>query len=246
MTDYAVCRLSKKEWLFYGIQSIFLCLFLNHIFYRRWQTLFLMLPLGILYLKKLKREQTNKRKRNLHYQFKDMLTSLSVAVAAGYSLENALSEAYRDMKKMYGEQQDITKELNFMIGQMRQNKAVDELLRDLGIRSEVEDIMNFSTILALSKRMGGNMKELLQNAIRVMEEKIETKKEVDMMLAAKVMEKKMMCVIPLLIILYMQMTSMELIGVLYQDLVGAVIMTIAFFMYLLSWYWGEKLIEIEI
>lgn len=58
-----------------------------------------MLPVPVFYLKWQKNRMIRERRKNLNYQFKDALTSLSVAVQAGYSVESAVkpvSEIWRD------------------------------------------------------------------------------------------------------------------------------------------------------
>ena len=45
------------------------------------------------------------RKRKLNYQFKDALNALSVAVQAGYSVENAVARCSRDLERLYPKRQ---------------------------------------------------------------------------------------------------------------------------------------------
>ena len=92
---------------------------------------------------------------------------------------------------------------------------MEELLYDLGIRSRVEDILNFTDVLIQAKKMGGNMRGILNRCISSIEERIEVKKEIDAILASRKMEQKIMSFIPLGIILYMQITSPEFLSVLY-------------------------------
>ena len=110
----------------------------------------------------------------------------------------------------------------------------------------MEDILNFSDILVQSKKMGGNMKEILQKCIRSMEERIQVQKEIDTILASKKMEQKIMSVIPLGIILYMHLTSPGFLDVLYHTGVGICVMTFCLFLYLFAFVWGVRLTEIEV
>lgn len=57
----------------------------------------------------------------------------------------------------------MTMEFSYMEIQLKHSIPLEELLYDLGMRSRVEDILNFSDILVQSKKMGGNMKKILQN-----------------------------------------------------------------------------------
>ena len=51
------------------------------------------------------------------------------------------------------------------------------------------------------------MRETIQNCVSIMEDKIDVKKEIDAMLAARKMEQNMMSFMPVGIILYMRLTS---------------------------------------
>ena len=108
-------------------------------------------------------------RRRLHHQFRDALNALGAGISAGYSLENAVLEAGKDMNRIYGPDREISREMAYMAAQMRVSVPVEKLFYDLGSRSQVEDIRSFSEILAQSKRMGGNMRETIQNCVSIME-----------------------------------------------------------------------------
>ena len=54
-----------------------------------------------------KKQCVRERKKRLNYQFRDALNSMSVAVQAGYSVENAVSACTRDMERLYDPDSDI-------------------------------------------------------------------------------------------------------------------------------------------
>ena len=54
------------------------------------------------------------RKRRLNYQFRDALNSMSVAVQAGYSVENAVSACARDLEQLYPKNEDIVAEFRYI------------------------------------------------------------------------------------------------------------------------------------
>lgn len=186
------------------------------------------------------------RRRRLHHQFRDVLNALGAGIAAGYSLENAVLEAGKDMNRIHGPDREISREMAYMAAQMRVSVPVEKLFYDLGSRSHVEDIRSFSEILAQSKRMGGNMRETIQNCVRIMEDKIDVKKEIDAMLAARKMEQNIMSFMPIGIILYMRMTSPGFMDMLYHNAAGVCIMTICLCCYAVAFIWGRRIVEIEV
>ncbi len=245
-TDYGTYTLSWKEWILFLAEAALLCSAANYLFYKTWTAFLFMLPFPFWYIPMRRRQRADKRRKQLYYQFKDGLNAVRVGIASGYSLENALGEAVKDMEKIYGKQGAITQEFAYMQRQIRLSVPAEDLFYDLGIRSRTEDIMNFSEILIQSRKMGGNMKEILQNCIVSMEERIDAKKEIDAALAARKMEQKIMSLIPLGIILYLQTTSPEFLGVLYKNPAGAGVMTVCLAVYLAAYRWGERLVDIEV
>ena len=171
---------------------------------------------------------------------------MQIGISAGYSLDNAVRETRKDLERIYGKTAEMTMEFSYMEIQLKHSIPLEELLYDFGMRSRVEDILNFSDILVQSKKMGGNMKEILQKCIASMEERIQVKKEIDTILASRKMEQKIMSIIPLGIILYMRITSPGFLDVLYDTTAGICVMTFCLALYLFAFVWGVRLTDIEV
>lgn len=71
-------------------------------------------------------------------------------------------------------------------------------------------------------------------------------KEIHTVMAEKALEQKVMCVVPLGILLFFRITSPEFIGILYGNLLGVCIMTAAFILYIAAFYLGTKIVEVEV
>lgn len=245
-TDYGIYRLSWKQWIRYIAQAVALCGGVNYLFYKSPAAFLFMLPLPFWYVRQKKKQQMMLRKRRLHYQFKDALSAMQVGISAGYSLENAVREAQKDLERIHGKNSEMALEFAYMGNQLAHSVPLEELLYDLGIRSTVEDILNFTDILVQSKKMGGNMRMILQNCITAIEDRIDVKKEIDALLSARKMEQKIMSVIPLGIILYMQITSPGFLDALYGNTLGVCVMSICLALYLFAYQWGVRLTDIEV
>lgn len=245
-TDYGVYHLSGRQFFQYLAESLLLCATVNYLFYKSVAVCLFMIPIPLWYIRRRKKSRIAERKRRLHYQFKDALSAMQVGISSGYSMENAVRETRKDLEKIHGKEAEMTREFAYMETQMRHSVTIEALLYDLGYRSQVEDIMNFSDILVQSKKMGGNMKEVLQNCITSMEERIDVKKEIDAVLASRKMEQRIMSVIPLGIILYLQVTSPEFMQILYNNPVGIGVMTICLVIYAAAYQWGVRLVDIEV
>lgn len=244
--DYEVYHFTKKEALKYLVQSLLLCAAVDYLFYKNVWVLVFMLPVPALYLKWKKRQLIRERKKKLNYQFKDALNSLSVAVQAGYSVENAVSACARDLERLYEKNDDIMEEFHYIESQQRVSVPVEELFLDFGERSRVEDIENFAAVFYTAKRTGGDMDKVIQKVARMLGDKIDVKKEIEATLAAKKSEQMIMSLMPAGIILYLQVTSPGFLSVLYGNPFGICAMTVCLGIYGLAYWMGRRIVDIEV
>ena len=178
-TDYEKYQYSVKEIIRYVSECVILCLVVDYLFYKNIWMLLLAVPLPVLYLKWKKKQLIRERKRRLNYQFRDALNSMSVAVQAGYSVENAVSACVRDLEQLYEKNADIAREFRYIENQQKVSVPVEDLFLDLGKRCRVEDIENFASILYTAKRSGGDLGNVIQKVARMLGDKIDVKKEIE-------------------------------------------------------------------
>lgn len=244
--DYEKYHYSIKEVLKYIAQCAILCGAVDYLFYKNLWILLLMVPFPVVYLKWKKRQLIRERKRKLNYQFRDALNSMSVAVQAGYSVENAVSACVRDLEQLYTRDEDIVTEFRYIETQQKVSVPVEELFLDLGQRCQVEDIENFASVLYTAKRSGGDLGNVIQKVARMLGDKIDVKKEIEATLAAKKSEQMIMSLMPAGIILYLQLASPGFLDILYGNPFGIGAMTVCLFIYGLAYWMGKRIVEIEV
>lgn len=244
--DYGDYILSGREWILYSAEGILIVGIIGYFFYQSvWAYLFLI-PIFIIFLKEKKKELAAKRRQELSMQFKDAILSVSANQKAGYSVENAFREAYRDMKLLYGAESAICKELSYIAKGLDNNIVLEKLLYDFGVRSHTADIMQFADVFLTAKRNGGNMTEILSETADTIEQKITVDKEIQILLSSKRMEQKIMNMVPFLIISYINLTSRGFFDVLYHNPAGILIMTFCLLIYLSAFMISRKMVEIEV
>lgn len=134
---------SLRERIQYSVFSLILCFLVNDLCYRNVISFFLLLPFCFLYLPFKRKQLLYEKRKRLYHQFRDALNSIDAAVSAGYSLENAVSEAKKDLMRIYGTSSEMVLELSYMESQMLLSVPVEKLFYELGKKSQVEDIRNF-------------------------------------------------------------------------------------------------------
>ena len=90
------------------------------------------------------------------------------------------------------------------------------------------------------------MVEIIQNTIRQIGDKIDVRREIDTILAAKRYEFRVMCVIPYAMIAYMQVSFPEFMSFLYENVLGIGVMTVCLSVYVGAYLLGAKIIKIEV
>lgn len=174
------------------------------------------------------------------------MAGLSTALRTGYSMENAMMEAEKDMRLIYEGDSRIMQELMLMNRQLKMNMPVEQVWEEFAARTNQEDVQNFTAVFVIAKRSGGDTVAILRNAISQISDKIEVKREIDTVMAEKQLEFKVMSFIPLGIIAYMHVSFPEFMDVLYKNIIGVVVMTGCLAAYGGAYYLGRKIIAIEV
>ena len=235
-----------KEYLQYGALYLFLDGCISYLFFCSETAFLLFLPGIVWFLIETKKEKKKKRERELKKQFLDGIRLMATTLQAGYSPENALREAVKELKKVYTPEAYIIQEFEQMEVQIAVSRNLEVLLLDFGQRSGIDDIQSFAEVFMTAKRSGGDLLAIIRNTIACIQQKQETMQEIETCLAGKVMEQKIMSMIPLLILAYMKLASPEFLDVMYGNTAGIAIMGICLGVYGAAYIWGRKIVNIEV
>lgn len=186
------------------------------------------------------------RKWALNMQFSDAIRSLSTAIEAGYSVENAVAEAYRDLSLTYAADDLIMRELALISSQVRNNQPIEEAFALLAARSGSEDIANFADVFATAKRTGGNIIAIIRSTSEVIRARIELARELRSAIAAKKYECDIMKVIPFAIIVYLRVFSPDMLAPLYGNIKGILFMSGVLAGYVILSKIADRIVEVEL
>ncbi len=198
------------------------------------------------FVDKMRKERNIKRNHEIGQQFKDVLVSVSTSQKAGYALENAFVVAYKDMKKLYGEQAPICKELRRICKGLRNNIVLEDLLYEMGERTENTYIREFANVFSVAKRSGGNITQMLEETVAQITIQTDVEKEIDVMISAGKMEARIMEVVPFAIMAYVGIMNPGFFNSLYDTFAGDVIMTVCLVVYLAAYAVIEKIIDVKV
>lgn len=184
-----------------------------------------------------------KRKKNLTFQFKDMLESLTSSYSAGKNTRDSFLDTLSDLRNMYGEDADIVKELKVIVTGMDNNVNVETLLLDFADRSEIGDIQSFADVFDVSLRQGADIKRIIATTRDVINDKIEIELEMNSMLSSNKNELNVVMIMPLIMSVTMNGMGNETYG---NSTVNVIAKIIAIIIFIIAYVMGQKITNIKI
>lgn len=246
LINYQTYKMNQREKIICVLKGCVMLSSVSLLFYNSIWSLLCFLPYLYVYYRKECARLQKKRHEELRRQFKDGVQALQSALDTGYSVENAFTEACRDLQMIYPEGSYITMEFRRIVQGIRMNKQPEQMLHDFGERSGVEDIRNFAEVFAIAKKSGGDLLLIIRSTVNTIREKIEVQGEIETMMTGKRFEQKIMNVVPFGILGYVRLTSPDLLGSMYGNLLGIMIMTVCLAVYLAAIKIAEKIVSVEV
>lgn len=188
-----------------------------------------------------------KRKKSYIIQFKDFLFMTSTSIGAGRSMTDAISESIPSLIKIYGEEAILPMELKKIKERLTVGMEEDvDVLQDMAEMSGIEDVYDFVTIYSICKKTGASLIVALRKAANVIIEKISIEREIEELKLRKKKEGALIFSMPIMIIIFLNLTAPDYISPLYETVVGRVIMSIVFISTIGIYALIRKITEVEI
>lgn len=244
--DYDRYVYSRTELVKFSAYALGIVMFLAYLCYDSILFAILLFPFVPYYLYTKKYKLLDERRWKLNVQFCDGINCISSALESGYSIENAIAEAYNDMKLTYDESEEIMQEFRIITRSLGNNMSVEEAFTGLAERSGLEDIQSFADIFATAKRTGGNIMAIIRSTADVIHTRVELKRELKTVIASKKYEADIMKLIPFAMLIYLRVFSPDMVSALYGNRFGAVFMTVVLVIYLILCRISDYVVKIEL
>lgn len=243
--DYYVYRMNSMETAIGAALGGIVGFFFSMVFFRN--IIFSMIT-GILLvipgIKKYREYLKEKRMRNLLYQFRDMMESLSASYSAGKNTQGAFLDACGDLIGIYGEKADIVRELSLIVDGIYNGQNVEEMLSNFAARSHLDDIESFATIFEVTNRYGGDMRRVVGETREIINDKIETELEIQTLLTANKNDLNIMIIMPVLIML--MLNGMGNMSIVQNSPLNVCVKIGALALFGAAYYMGRKIVDIKI
>ncbi len=245
-SDYRVYHFRIREYIGYSLYALCLIAVFVYIFYRSLPLFLCVAPLCLFYPKWKKKALVKKRKQKLLLEFKEAILIVSALVSAGYSLENAVGESLSELHLLFGEKAMIVEEFSLLCRKLRVNKSIECAVEEFALRSGVEEIEHFSSIIKAAKRSGGRLADIFEQSVRVISDRISIKEEILTLSSARIFEQKLMNFFPLAMILYIDFSSPDYFACMYESLPGRGLMSAALVVYILAVVIANHTLEVHL
>jgi len=247
MPDYGCYRMTGKKRIYFYLLAGLIFFFIGWLFYENIAASLLLCGLSYPAERYYNTYLAANRRKELVYQFRDLLYSLSASFATGRHMQEALEEACEGLKLIYEEGALIITELSHIVKRIREcRESEEELLWDFAVRSHLQDIRSFIDVYSICRKTGGNLEKAVMKAIDVLLDKIDMEREIHMLTAQKRAEAYILTSIPFIVMLFFRLLSPGYLDVLYETISGRIIMTLALTGIIISYLWSMKLTQIEI
>lgn len=230
----------------YAVCYVLLDAVISYLFYRSVLAFVLLLPGGYWFFKENRKILERKRQKQLEQGFLMGMRYAAAALGAGYSMENAFSQALLELKKISSSNAVEVLEFQRIVNGLQMNQSAESLLSDLAARSNVEDIQTFSEVFMAVKRTGGDLTAIIRDTVASISGKEETRQEIEVCLASKKMEQNIMSMVPCILLGYIGITSPGFLDDMYGNPAGVLIMSICLGVYVFAFFMGRKIVDIEI
>ncbi|HEV7814367.1 MAG TPA: type II secretion system F family protein [Janthinobacterium sp.] len=159
-----------------------------------------------------------RRQREIFENIPDALDLLTVCVEAGLSLERALVKVAGEI---HIKSVTLAQELQLVLMEMRAGFSKEKALRNLALRSGVEDVDTLVAMLIQSERFGTSMGD----SLRVHSDNLRSKRslvaeEAAAKIALKLLFPLIVCVFPTLLLVLMGPAAIQIYRILLPSMVG--------------------------
>lgn len=236
----------KIETLAVSLAGILICMIMGYLFYDTWIGGICLSPGAVLLCHFYSRWKERRKKKQTLLEFKELLYTLSANLKTGYSVENAWLGARKDMSLLYPQESRIMNELDIIASQLHLNVPIEKAVNAFAERTGLEEIQSFAEVLSTAKRSGGNLVHMMDKTANIIAEKIEVEQEIQTILSGKQMEQRIMCGMPVLMLLYLKLTNPEYLDNMYHNWFGIIVMTFCIIGTGIAAYWGSRIVGIEV
>lgn len=181
-----------------------------------------------------------KRAKQLNAQLPQALGLIANGLRAGFSFPQAMAVVSREMEAPIGDE---------FVKVLRDNsygKNMDEALKELGNRTDDEDLDILITTLLIHLQVGGDLSEILDTISQTIRERVKLKGDIRTLTSQSQMSAVVIGILPVAIAVVMFMLNPEYIGTMFTDPLGMMMLGVAAGMMLIGAFALTKIAKVKL
>lgn len=199
---------------------------------------------GIPAIRFYQKYRKEKRQKDLLIEFRDLLEALTTSYSSGKNTMEAFAESYQDLLSLYGEKSDIVNETRIIIAGITNNIIIEDLLKDFADRCGLDDVESFAATFESGLRQGGDIRQVVWDSRKIINDKIEIEMEIKTMLTEKENELNIMMVMPLIIMV--TLSGIGTMSAVTNTPFTVIVKIVAIGLFAAAYMMGRKIINIRI
>lgn len=247
---YYECNMSKIEHLLaYLVFALAIAVILYIYYHALIVSIIGGLVIAVWQEKNYTKSVIKKRQNKLRLQFKEFLEIIAISISggSGRSMENGIKDSLRELQMMFGDKADIVREIGLIVSDYEHaGIPMKNGFQELGMRSEIDDIISFATIYATIEGKTSDFGYIISQTHEIIRDKVEITMEIETSITSAKSEAYMMLVLPLVIVVAMTSMGGGLMDSLFTTITGRLAATFGVICTFASYVIATKATEIEV
>ena len=227
-------------------RDIFFTIVIAWLFYDSVWGIILFPLVCVLYKGIYNQDRSREQKLKDQRDFRELLELLLGTMQAGYSFENAFINVQKELALVLGRDNKFVEAVDEMNRRVSINMPMETAFEKLAQYVDLQECYELAEIIKIAKRLGGDYNRNIRWAAQKIDDKISLAADIEVMLAEKKLELRIMTIMPILIMAYIKVASGEIISAMYHNIIGVCVMTICLGLYIGMVKWARRIAAIEI
>ena len=182
----------------------------------------------------------NRRRQKFNYQLVDALGSMSNALRAGFSINQAFETVVQNGEK------PISQEFGVMLQQMRVGMNFYDALQSLDKRVVSDDLTLVVTAIDIARRTGGNLTEIFDKISLTIRERMRIERRVQTLTAQGRLQGVIVACMPAVLGVAMTAIKPSLMLPFFKSANGMIAIGLTALLIAVGWFFISKIIRIDV
>lgn len=233
----------KKEILLYSAIYFVAAMLFTLTFFDNIYVAFAIAVLGIpIFLKRMQRYLSIRQQVRIEKEFYAALRQISISMASGATLENAIREMIATGQKKSC--QTIKNELETVYRMLRNHYTPDQAFRSFAERCRNQEIKAFAEVLAAGIPAGINLTQLIKYMSAAFQLKADVELDIQKTLNAPKYNNRIIMAMPFLCVIVFRKIAPAYMAPLLEGS-GRIVLSVVFLLIVLAWWMGDRLSDIR-